>query len=173
MKIDIRKAREEDFLAVYRFVSSCPPLEKYFEHFYKIMLRYFQNTCFIAEEGGEIVGFLMGFVSPVHESTYFLWQVGVSPATRGKGVGKLLLKAAENHLKEMDIRKIEVTVDPENEPSLRLFKSSGYMNISRQEGETVHVLENLAVKDYYSPGRHFVLFEKRIPNQSSPIGVPS
>ena len=167
MKIHIRKAREEDFLAVYRFVSSCPPLEKYFEHFYKIMLRYFHNTCFIAEDGDEIVGFLMGFISPVHESTYFLWQVGVSPTTQGKGVGKLLLKAAENTLKEMDIRRIEVTVDPENKPSLRLFKSLGYINISRQEGETVSVLGNLAVKDYYSPGRHFILFEKLIRKENS------
>lgn len=167
MKSNIRKAREEDFLAVYRFVSSCPPLEKYFEHFYKIMLRYFQNTCFIAEEGDEIVGFLMGFISPVHESTYFLWQVGVSPTTQGKGVGKLLLKAMESCVKEMGGKRIEVTVDPENEPSLRLFESSGYVNISRQEGEAVHVLENLAVKDYYSPGRHFILFEKLIRKENS------
>ena len=167
MKIDIRKAREEDFLAVHHFVSTCPPLEKYFEHFYKIMLRYFQNTCFIAEAGDNIVGFLMGFVSPVHENTYFLWQVGVSPMTQGKGVGKLLLQAAENYLKEIGIRRIEVTVDPENEPSIRLFRSSGYTNISRREGETVHVLANLAVKDYYSPGRHFILFEKLIRKDNS------
>ena len=167
MNIDIRKAREEDFLAVHQFVSTCPPLEKYFEHFYKIMLRYFQNTCFIAEAGDNIVGFLMGFVSPVHENTYFLWQVGVSPAKQGKGVGKLLLKAMESCVKEMGGRRIEVTVDPENEPSLRLFRSLGYTNISRQEGETVHVLENLAVKDYYSPGRHFMLFEKLIRKDNS------
>ena len=81
MTVRIRKACEEDFLAVYRFVSSCPPLVKYFEHFYKIMLRYFRNTCFIAEGGDVIVGFLMGFISPVHDNTYFLWQVGVSPMT--------------------------------------------------------------------------------------------
>ena len=68
-------------------------------------------------------------------------------------------------MKEIGIRRIEVTVDPENEPSLRLFRSSGYTNISRQEGETVHVLENLAVKDYYSPGRHFMLFDKLIRNR--------
>ncbi|MDP8214404.1 MAG: GNAT family N-acetyltransferase, partial [Candidatus Euphemobacter frigidus] len=136
-------------------------------HFYKIMLRYFQNTCFIAEAGDNIVGFLMGFVSPVHENTYFLWQVGVSPAKQGKGVGKLLLKAMESCVKEMGGRRIEVTVDPENEPSLRLFRSLGYTNISRQEGETVHVLENLAVKDYYSPGRHFILFEKLIGKDNS------
>jgi diaminobutyrate acetyltransferase len=167
MKVRIRKACEEDFLAVYRFVSSCPPLEKYFEHFYKIMLRYFRNTCFIAEEGDVIIGFLMGFISPVHENTYFLWQVGVSPATQGKGVGKLLLKAMDSCVKKMGGKRIEVTVDPENEPSLRLFKSSGYVNISRQEGETVHVLENLAVKNYYSPGRHFILFEKLIRKDNS------
>jgi len=82
-------------------------------------------------------------------------------------VGKLLLKAMESCVKEKGGKRLEVTVDPENEPSLRLFRSLGYTNISRQEGETVHVLENLAVKDYYSPGRHFMLFEKLIRKENS------
>ena len=63
----IRRASELDYLRVYEFVSECKPLENYAEHFYKIMLRYFGDTCYLAEQNGLIVGFVMGFFSQDHK----------------------------------------------------------------------------------------------------------
>jgi L-2,4-diaminobutyric acid acetyltransferase len=160
MDVKIRPAKEEEFLDVYNFVSKCKPLENYSQHFYKIMLRYFSNSCFIAEFNKEIVGFVMGFKSQVDNSTFFLWQIGVFSYHRGKEIGKMLLNEFEKAGKNLGCKRIELTVDPENIPSQKLFIKSGYLNISSREGDIVDVKGITAVKDYYKPGRHFILFEK-------------
>ena len=160
--LKFRKSREDEFLKVYEFISNCEGLENYFAHFYKIMLRYFGNSCFIAEDSDSVVGVVMGFFSQQHESTYFLWQIGVSPEHQGKGIGKNLLQYVEQELANAGIRRIEVTIDPENIPSKKAFDKSGYTNISEQIGETITVNGNTAVKDHYSPGRHFMVYEKNL-----------
>lgn len=162
MKLTIRKTEEKDFLDVYSFVSSCKPLENYSEHFYKIMLRYLGNSCFIVEFNGEIVGFVMGFASQVDNKTFFLWQMGVFSLLRGNEIGKMLLEEIEKVAKKLGCKRIEVTVDPKNIPPQKLFEKMGYLNVSAKEGETVEVMGNTAVKDYYKPGRHFMLYEKNL-----------
>lgn len=158
----IRKATEEDFLKVHGFTARIPPLENYPEHVYKIILRYFGDCCFIAEDEGQIVGFVMGVVPQRFRETYFLWQIGVAPPSQGKGIGKKLLGEVEKEVKKKGLRRIEVTIDPLNLPSRKLFEKTGYRNISEKAGETIEVEGKTAVKDYYKPGRHFMLYEKVI-----------
>ena len=162
MDVTISKVGEDDYLKVYKFVSNCKPLENYSEHFYKIMLRYFGNSCFVAKFNDEIVGFVMGFRSQVDNKTFFLWQIGVSSDHRGKEIGKMLLNEFEKAGKNLGCKRVEVTVDPENIPSQKLFEKNGYFNISSREGDVVEVMGVTAVKDYYKPGRHFILFEKEL-----------
>ena len=57
---------------------------------------------------------------------------------------------------------MELTVDPENIPSQRFFEKNGYKNVSFKEGEIVEVKGKPAVKDYYKPDRHFILFQKEL-----------
>ncbi len=78
------------------------------------------------------------------------------------GLGKLLLYAAEQEAKERGCELVEAMIDPENVASQRLFESVDYRNVSSQEGETVSVEWNVAVKDYYSPGRHFMVYQKEL-----------
>jgi phosphoribosylamine--glycine ligase len=160
----VRTAKETDFLDVYEFVSGCPPLENYAEHVYKILLRYCGNSCFIAEVRNRIVGFVLGLISRTHsQRTYFLWQIGVSPSMQRTGLGKRLLKEVEKQVTALGCQRIELTIDPENIHSQKLFADMGYGNISHKEGETVEVMGHIAVKDYYKPGRHFILYEKILP----------
>ncbi len=137
-------------------------LENYAEHFYKIILRYFGNSCFVADYNGDIVGFLLGFVSQVHDKTYFMWQIGVDPSIRGKGIGKMLLEKAEKEARKLGCSRIELTIDPKNKLSKRLFEKMGYINVSAKEGDFVRLMGNIAVKDYYKPERHFMLYEKKL-----------
>lgn len=163
--ITFRAAREAEFLEVHDFISLCPPLESYAPHVFKILLRHFASTCCVAEMRGRIVGFVLGFVSQEHNpETYFLWQIGTSPFLQGTGLGVRLLAEAEKLAQKAGCERMELTIDPKNIPSQKLFEKSGYQNISPKEGETVEVMNNLAVKDYYSPGRHFMLYEKAFLN---------
>ena len=158
----IRSACEAEYLEVHGFVSLCKPLEPYGEHFFKIMLRYFGNTCYIAEQEGRIVGWVMGFFSQKQTGTYFLWQIGVHPENRGQRLGQQLLKHLEKHLRNTDACRIELTIDPENVASRQLFENNGYENISSREGPIIQSNGRDAVKDYYKPGRHFMLYEKAL-----------
>lgn len=160
--IYIREAKEEEFLKVYELVSESPPLEKYFQHFYRIILRYFSSTCLVAEKQGKFIGWQMGFISQNHPETYFLWQIGVHPEIQGKGLGGLILDVTEKTAEEKGCQRIELTIDPENTASEKLFLKNGYKNISQEIGTTVLVNQRNAVKDYYSPGRHFMIFEKQL-----------
>lgn len=160
-EITTRTGNQEDFLPVHNFVSACPPLENYAEHVYKILLRNFGDTCFIAEARNRIVGWVLGFFSQTHDiPTYFLWQIGVAPFMQGFGIGKQLLADAEHALIEKGCKRIELTIDPVNTPSQKLFEALGYRNISDSENQTVTVAGNTAVKDFYRPNRHFMLYEK-------------
>jgi diaminobutyrate acetyltransferase len=126
------------------------------------MLRYFGNTCFVAEFNNDIVGFVMGFRSQVEEDIFFLWQIGVFSKYRGEEIGKKLLDKIEKAAKEIGCEIIELTVDPENIPSQRFFEKNGYINVSSKEGEIINFKGKPAVKDYYKPGRHFILFQKEL-----------
>jgi len=151
-----------DFLKVKECAAKCKPLEDYDSHIYKILLKYFDNTCFTAEHNGEVAGFVISFMSQTSKDTCFLWQIGVDPAFQGKGIATDLLKKFEKHLKELGCKRIELTIDPENIASQKLFEKNGYKNASSNEGETIEVKGKVSVKDYYKPGRHFMLYEKYI-----------
>jgi ribosomal protein S18 acetylase RimI-like enzyme len=125
-------------------------------------LRYFSNTCFIAEFKKDIVGFVMGFRSQVNTNKFFLWQIGVFSKYREMEVGKKLLNQIEKTAENLGCNCIELTVDPENIPSYRFFEKNGYLNVSSKEGEIIEIMGNIAVKDYYKPGRHFILFQKEL-----------
>jgi L-2,4-diaminobutyric acid acetyltransferase len=162
MDVTISEAEENDFLRVYKFVSNCKPMENYSEHFYKIMLRYFGNSCFVAKFNNDIIGFVMGFKSQVDNKNFFLWQIGVFSYYRGQEIGKRLLDKFEKTGIKLGCKRVEVTVDPENIPSQKLFEKNGYLNVSSKEGEIVEVMGVSSVKDYYKPGRHFILYEKEL-----------
>jgi L-2,4-diaminobutyric acid acetyltransferase len=158
----IRKATQEDFLDVHRFTAGCPLMENYPEHVYKIILRYFGDYCFIAKDSGQIIGFTMGIVPWSFPGTFFLWDIGVSPSYERQGIGGKLVGEVENELRKLGFKRIEVTIDPVNLPSQKLFEKMGYQNISERIGKTIIVEGNLAVQDYYKPGRHFMVYEKLI-----------
>lgn len=126
------------------------------------MLRYFGNSCFVARFNDQIVGFIMGFQSQVNIKKFFLWQIGILSCYRGREIGEKLLEKLETVAKEYGCKTIELTVDPENIPSQKFFEKNGYKNVSYKEKEIIETMGKTAVKDYYKPGRHFILFEKEV-----------
>lgn len=156
----IRNPREDEFEAVYDFVLQCHPLERYTLHFYRIILRYFRDTCFVVDEDKSIVGFAFGFFSQTNREIFFMWQIGISPGRQGQGIGSFLIEEIEKNLRNRGTKRIELTIDPKNWPSQRLFEKNGYTIISGREKDTIEVDNKTAVKDFYGKGRHFVLYGK-------------
>lgn len=159
----LNTAGEANYLKVYDLVRRCPPLEIYPAHLYKILIRFFGDNCYVAHKDGQLIGWVMGFISTVKPDTYFLWQIGIDSEMQGTGLGTKLLKFLENDLRAKNCRRIELTIDPENIPSRKLFNKNGYRNCSRDEGAPTTIVNGLeSIIDYYNPGRHFMLYEKNI-----------
>jgi phosphoribosylamine--glycine ligase len=160
--IAVRSPNETEFMRIHRFVKSCDRMEKYPEHLYRIVLRYHGDVCFVAESKGRIVGFVMGMRSEREPEKIFIWEIGVNRKMRGQGVATRLLNAMESKALDMGCRRMEATIDPANRASYSLFEKLGYINVSKGEGETLKVGGKTAVKDYYRPRRHFIVYEKKL-----------
>ncbi|AEH60201.1 GCN5-related N-acetyltransferase [Methanosalsum zhilinae DSM 4017] len=155
-----RKGHESEFRDIYEFVPQCKPLGNYTMDFYRIMLRYNSDSCFVVEYDEEIVGWILSMVSLNRSDTCFLWQIGIKPSLQNHGIGNPFLRYAEDEFKNFGCSRVELTIGPENLRSQRFFEKNGYSNISETAGETIVINGNTAIKDYYRPDGHYMLYEK-------------
>jgi GNAT superfamily N-acetyltransferase len=59
----------------------------------RLFFEHFTDTSFAAERDGRLVGFLAGFISQSRPGEAYIHFVGVDPAQRGRGLGRLLYEA--------------------------------------------------------------------------------
>ncbi len=116
----IRTTTEEDGAALWDLVKVTGTLELNTSYCYLLMSKLFSQTCLVAECDGQLAGFVMAFQPPEQEDTIFVWQVGVHPAARGRGLATRLLRALFEA--NPDKTYLEASVTPSNAASLRLFR---------------------------------------------------
>lgn len=88
---------------------------------YLLWCRDFAATSVAARSGGDLVGFITGYVRPEARDTVVVWQVTVGAAQRGRGLAARMLHHLADRLAPAGVRFLEATVTPGNEPSARLF----------------------------------------------------
>lgn len=118
----IRRPCAEDGARIWQLVESSSVLDCNSAYVYLLLCTHFSDTCAVAEDDdGKLLGFVTGYRLPDKPDTWFVWQVGVSSAARGRGLGKRLLRAVLT--RHDDIRAVEATVSPSNRASRALFGS--------------------------------------------------
>ncbi|TDQ55067.1 diaminobutyrate acetyltransferase [Actinorugispora endophytica] len=91
---------------------------------YVLWCRDFAATTVVARDHtGALRGFVTGYVRPDNPDTYFLWQVAVDPAFRGRRLARRMLDHIGDRVTERGIRRLEATVTPDNAASRALFAS--------------------------------------------------
>jgi ribosomal protein S18 acetylase RimI-like enzyme len=90
-----------------------------------------ESIVFIAEEEKkQSIGYLVLHTSSREELTGvvqgWIMDLGVLPEQRGKGVGLVLLKAAENHCREQGVPYLGLAVSSHNVRALRLYEQFGF-----------------------------------------------
>lgn len=119
----VRPARPEDGAALWRLVKDSEALELNSGYSYVMMTRFFSDTCLVAEEDSQVVGFVTAFVPPSDPDAVFVWQIGVDRAHRGQGLaGRLLLELLKTD-RCRPLKRLLATVSPDNQPSMALFRS--------------------------------------------------
>jgi ribosomal protein S18 acetylase RimI-like enzyme len=92
----------------------------------RLFFVHFSDTAFVAEDGGELAGFLAGFLSQSKPGEAYIHFVGVSPDHRGRGVGRLLYEhffdAARAHSRTV----VRCVTAPINERSVGFHRALGF-----------------------------------------------
>lgn len=144
--IEFRPATGSDGAALWALVRATATLELNSAYFYLLFATDFGDHCLIAESGGEIVGVVIGYRPPRDPSAAFVWQVGVSPAMQGRGLGLRMLKAWRNLPANRDADCITATVATDNAASDRLFRA-----LARDLGTSVEVREHFTSDMFPAP----------------------
>jgi RimJ/RimL family protein N-acetyltransferase len=85
------------------------------------------STIFVAEEKGELVGYLIaigGTVKRTKHSAYLV--IGVLQECRGKGIGTELFDKVTKWGPKHNVSRLELTVVTENKAGVALYKKSGF-----------------------------------------------
>lgn len=111
----IRKPRAEDIRGIVALIRSCEPvLTAHISYIYWMLVRYSGETCAVAEQNGEIVGWC-SMVSASDER-YFLHQLAVARNVRRNHLAEALV---EHLLEKLQAERkanfqLEFTVDGKN-----------------------------------------------------------
>jgi predicted GNAT superfamily acetyltransferase len=92
----------------------------------RLFLDHFCATSTVAEENGELAGFLIGFLSPSQPAAAYIHFVGVNPGRRGQGLARVLyerffaLAAAEGRT------RVSAVTAPVNAASIAFHAALGF-----------------------------------------------
>lgn len=112
-----------DASAVNLLIKNSPPLDTNSLYCNLLQTSHFARTAVIAKMNSEVVGFVSGYLKPEQPDTYFLWQVVVGEAARGKGLAKRMINALFKRDNFREVYWLETTITPDNLASQKLFNS--------------------------------------------------
>lgn len=124
----------------------------------RLFLIHFNNTSFIIEKDGELIAFLIGFLSQSNTDEGYIHFVGVHPDYRGIGIGEYLYEQFYGVCKENARSIIRACTSPVNIGSIEFHKRIGF-HIEQGNSEFDGIPVTL---DYNKPNDPKVLFKKGI-----------
>ena len=126
----IRHAEPEDYARVIGVVDEWWGGRQMAPMLPKLFFVHFRDTSFVAEEDGEVVAFLCGFRSQTFDDEAYIHFVGVDPAQRGSGVGRLLYERFFAAVAPRTI--VRAVTSPVNEGSIAFHRAMGF-EVDRDE----------------------------------------
>lgn len=123
----IREMRAEDYGEVYALWKSCPGVGLNdlddSENGVKKFLARNPGTCFVAEEEDRIVGAIM---AGNDGRRGYVYHTAVHPLFRGRGIGKGLVAAAVQSLRQCGVNKVALVVFAANESGNAFWQKLGF-----------------------------------------------
>ena len=113
----------------------------------KLFFVHFRDTTFVAEEAGELAGFICGFRSQTFDDEAYVHFVGVNPARRAAGLGRMLYERFFDAVRPRSI--VRAVTSPVNERSVAFHRAIGF-EVDRVD------------EDYDGAGQSRVLLVRRL-----------
>lgn len=124
----------------------------------KLFFVHFHQTSFVAENHGERMGFLVGFLSPALPDEAYIHFVGVRPDYRGRGVGRELYERFFQMARRANRSRVRCVTSSPNAASIAFHRAMGFALEGTDEGSAgipIHC-------GYDGPGEDRVLFVKEL-----------
>lgn len=137
-QITFRRPELADGLKIYNLIASSPPLDVNSSYLYFLQSSHFAQTCVLAEQAGELLGFVSGYMRPDKPTELFVWQMVVAEAGRGKGIAKNLVRQQLKQALELqpELESLSCTISPSNQASQGVFKSlANYFGLQLSKDE--------------------------------------
>ncbi len=124
--ISIRPAREQDWAALLEIERSRYGQEGYSPYFLRMVPLVFGATCLVADNGDTLQGYALGSPESGAPHRGWLLSLAVRPAAGKRGIGSALAKAAIDALVERGVKTVLLTVAPDNDVAVALYKKLGF-----------------------------------------------
>jgi ribosomal protein S18 acetylase RimI-like enzyme len=114
----------------------------------KFFFIHFRETSFVAESGGKIVGFLIGFLSQTFQNEAYIHFAGVHPDYRKMGLARTLYERFFEVARNLGRTVVRCVTSPVNKGSIAFHFRMGF-NIETSEAtvEGISVARNYDGQD--------------------------
>ncbi|MBG9734918.1 GNAT family N-acetyltransferase [Paenibacillus alvei] len=156
--MNIRAVRASDYTSVISVLNDWWGGRNMSDMLPKLFFVHFQQTSFIAEQDGEMIAFLIGFVSQTNPNEAYIHFIGVHPNYRKSGIAKRLYKTFFETVRQYDCDTVRCVTSPVNATSIAFHRRMGFQieeGDSEVNGIPVHT-------NYDGRGGSRVLFVKPI-----------
>lgn len=156
--MNIRSVKGSDYYAVSPLINEWWGGRNMSDKLPKLFFDHFTNTSFIAEKGGEMVGFLIGFLSQSHLDEAYIHFVGVHPEYRKEKIGQELYNRFFNVVNQNGRNIVRCVTSPVNKASIAYHTRMGF---EIEEGDKK--IDGVSVySNYDGPDQDRVLFVKHL-----------
>jgi ribosomal protein S18 acetylase RimI-like enzyme len=158
MTVKIRPMSAADKPPLIRILKNTPEFKPFEVTVAEELIDYYLSdgvksgyNIIIAEDEGQVVGYVCYGETPCTIGTWDIYWIAVSRDKRGKGIGKMLDGAAETAIRKTGGRLafIETSSTPLYDNTRRFYQARGYEQIAR-------------IPDFYMPGDDKLILQKRL-----------
>ena len=129
----------------------------------KLFFVHFRNTSFVAEHNGEVVGFVIGFVSQTFPTEAYIHFVGVHPEFRKAGLAHVLYEKFFAAVEMLGCRTVRCVTSPVNKGSISFHHRMGFS--AENTGKTIDGIP--IAEGYDGEGEDRILFSKTLKGRQS------
>ena len=154
--ITIRKAKPSDHASVITALQDWWGGRDLTAMLPKLFLNHFNNTSFVIEKKEQMIGFLIGFMSPALQNEAYVHFMGIHPDFRKKGLGKTVYEHFFEICHQHNRTVIRACTSPVNRGSVAFHQKIGF----RVEPGDDEIDGIPVARDYNRAGDHKVIFTK-------------
>lgn len=122
----IRTVRTSDYTSVISVLNDWWGGRNMSDMLPKLFFVHFQQTSFIAEQDGEMIAFLIGFVSQTYPNEAYIHFIGVHPNHRKSGIAKRLYETFFDTVRQYDCDTVRCLTSPVNTTSIAFHTRMGF-----------------------------------------------